>query len=42
MKRHVFRANGSVFANSAFLSVVATFRQSLSLIVSKLSTQDKS
>ena len=38
MKRHPFSANGSEFADSAFSNVAATFRQCLSLIVSKLST----
>ena len=39
MKRHLFRANENEFAD---LNVAATFRQCLSPIVSKLSTQDKS
>ena len=34
-------ANGSEFADSAFSNVAVTFRQCLSLIVSKLSTRDK-
>ena len=38
MKGHPFCANGSEFADS---NVAATFRQCLSPIVSKLSTQDK-
>ena len=41
MKRHPFRANGSEFADSAVSNVVATFRQCLSPIASKLSTRDK-
>ena len=39
-KRHPFRANGNEFADSALSNVAATFRQYLSPIVSKLSTQE--
>ena len=41
MKGHLFRANGSEFADSSFLNVAATFRQCLSPILSKLSTRNK-
>ena len=39
-KRHPFRANGNEFADSALSNAAATFRQYLSPIVSKLSTQE--
>ena len=41
MKRHLFCANGSEFADLAFSNIVATFCQYLSPIISKVLTQDK-
>ena len=41
MKRDLFLANESEFADSAFSNVAATFRQCISRIVSKLLTRNK-